>query len=60
MTQSIDNEFGGTALIADPIHRYIQFTVTERKGEDRFTVGAAAALYLSTTKRALGLPVGGA
>jgi HD superfamily phosphohydrolase len=33
MTQSIDNEFGGIALIADPIHRYIQFTVPERKGE---------------------------
>src|SRR6187397_2075914 len=33
MAQSIDNEYGGTALIADPIHRYIQFTVPEEKGE---------------------------
>ena len=28
-----DEEFGGTALIADPIHRYIQFTVPETNGE---------------------------
>src|SRR6186713_2508115 len=33
MAQSIDNEYGGTALIADPIHKYIQFTVPEKKGE---------------------------
>ena len=33
MAQLIDSEYGGTALIADPIHRYIQFTVPERKGE---------------------------
>jgi HD superfamily phosphohydrolase len=33
MAQVIDEEFGGTALIADPIHRYIQFTVPESKGE---------------------------
>lgn len=28
-----DNEYEGTALIADPIHRYIQFTVPLEKGE---------------------------
>ena len=28
-----DNEYEGTALIADPIHRYIQFTVPQEKGE---------------------------
>jgi len=28
-----DNEYEGTALIADPIHRYIQFTVPQKKGE---------------------------
>ncbi len=28
-----DNEYDGTALIADPIHRYIQFTVPQKKGE---------------------------
>src|SRR3989441_8388926 len=33
MTQLSDYEYGGTALIADPIHRYIQFTVPENKGE---------------------------
>src|SRR5918996_790044 len=33
MVQSSDNEYEGTALIADPIHRYIQFTVPEQKGE---------------------------
>src|SRR6266498_1392868 len=33
MTQVSDYEYGGTALIADPIHRYIQFTVPEFKGE---------------------------
>jgi HD superfamily phosphohydrolase len=33
MAQVTDEEFGGTALIADPIHRYIQFTVPETKGE---------------------------
>ena len=33
MTSTLDNEFDGTALIADPIHRYIQFTVPQRKGE---------------------------
>src|SRR5574341_1306212 len=33
MAQLIDNEYGGTALIADPIHRYIQFTVPEKRGE---------------------------
>ena len=27
------HEYDGTALIADPIHRYIQFTVPLRKGE---------------------------
>ncbi len=29
----MDSQYEGTALIADPIHRYIQFTVPERKGE---------------------------
>jgi HD superfamily phosphohydrolase len=33
MAQVTDEEFGGTALIADPIHRYIPFTVPEVKGE---------------------------
>jgi HD superfamily phosphohydrolase len=33
MAQVTEGEFGGTALIADPIHRYIQFTVPENKGE---------------------------
>ena len=33
MAQSIDTEYDGTALIADPIHKYIQFTVPEKKGE---------------------------
>src|SRR5438128_4205577 len=33
MTQLSDYEYGGTALIADPIHRYIQFTVPQHKGE---------------------------
>jgi HD superfamily phosphohydrolase len=29
----MESPYEGTALIADPIHRYIQFTVPERKGE---------------------------
>ncbi len=29
----MESQYEGTALIADPIHRYIQFTVPERKGE---------------------------
>ncbi len=29
----IESEYEGTALIADPIHRYIQFTVPQSKGE---------------------------
>ena len=33
MAQVAEGEFGGTALIADPIHRYIQFTVPEIKDE---------------------------
>jgi uncharacterized protein len=33
MGQVTEGEFGGTALIADPIHRYIQFTVPETRGE---------------------------
>src|SRR6059058_6007070 len=33
MAQLIDSEYEGTALIADPIHRYMQFTVHEKKGE---------------------------
>ena len=33
MVQAAENEYEGTALIADPIHRYIQFTVPREKGE---------------------------
>ena len=33
MAQPIESEYEGTALVADPIHRYIQFTVPRRKGE---------------------------
>ena len=33
MTQLTDTEYEGTALIADPIHRYIQFTVPQDKSE---------------------------
>ncbi|MGH7771308.1 MAG: HD domain-containing protein [Candidatus Binatia bacterium] len=33
MAKAIDSEYEGTALIADPIHRYIQFTVPRQKGE---------------------------
>lgn len=33
MNPSGDTEYDGTALIADPIHRYIQFTVPLHKGE---------------------------
>ncbi len=33
MARSLDSEYEGTALVADPIHRYIQFTVPLRKGE---------------------------
>ncbi|HXG51875.1 MAG TPA: HD domain-containing protein [candidate division Zixibacteria bacterium] len=33
MSHPADTEYEGTALIADPIHRYIQFTVPRRKGE---------------------------
>src|ERR671924_572396 len=33
MTQLADGEYEGTALIADPIHRYIQFTVPREKSE---------------------------
>ncbi|MBI4529760.1 MAG: HD domain-containing protein [Deltaproteobacteria bacterium] len=33
MNQATENEYEGTALVADPIHRYIQFTVPSRKGE---------------------------
>lgn len=29
----MESEYEGTALIADPIHHYIQFTVPEKKGE---------------------------
>ena len=53
------------ALIADPIHRYIQFTVPEknrrgdREGVDRLAVGSAVALHLPTAKRSLGLSVSG-
>jgi HD superfamily phosphohydrolase len=31
--EAMENEYEGTALIADPIHRYIQFTVPGKKGE---------------------------
>src|SRR4029453_12235287 len=33
MAQLTDTEYEGTALIADPIHRYIQFTVPLNKSE---------------------------
>jgi uncharacterized protein len=33
MNGMTDNDYEGTALIADPIHRYIQFTVPQKKGE---------------------------
>src|SRR3989304_3201929 len=33
MTQPTATEYEGTALVADPIHRYIQFTVPVTKGE---------------------------
>lgn len=33
MTQQAQSEYEGTALVADPIHRYIQFTVPENKNE---------------------------
>jgi len=33
MAQPIESEYEGTALVADPIHRYIQFTVPQKKGE---------------------------
>lgn len=29
----MENKYEGTALVADPIHRYIQFTVPQKKGE---------------------------
>jgi hypothetical protein len=31
MAHLMQNEYEGTALIADPIHRYLQFTVPTRK-----------------------------
>jgi HD superfamily phosphohydrolase len=33
MSELGETEYDGTALIADPIHRYIQFTVPQSKGE---------------------------
>lgn len=33
MALPMESQYEGTALIADPIHRYIQFTVPEKKGE---------------------------
>lgn len=33
MAPTIESDYEGTALIADPIHRYIQFTVPQHKGE---------------------------
>src|SRR5918999_3788494 len=33
MSYQTDSDYEGTALIADPIHRYIQFTVPQKKGE---------------------------
>lgn len=33
MTATVEREYEGTALVADPIHHYIQFTVPQKKGE---------------------------
>ncbi|MGH7829290.1 MAG: HD domain-containing protein, partial [Candidatus Binatia bacterium] len=33
MIPGIEREYEGTALVADPIHHYIQFTVPQKKGE---------------------------
>ena len=33
MRQPLDSEYEGTALLADPIHHYIQFTVPLGKAE---------------------------
>ena len=33
MAHGIESEYEGTALVADPIHRYIQFTVPQDRGE---------------------------
>lgn len=33
MARAIESDYEGIALFADPIHRYIQFTVPTRKGE---------------------------
>lgn len=33
MSQETENPYSGTALMADPIHRYIQFTIPQKKGE---------------------------
>ena len=33
MAQPIESEYEGIALVADPIHRYIPFTVPQKKGE---------------------------
>ncbi|HEX9444987.1 MAG TPA: HD domain-containing protein [Candidatus Binatia bacterium] len=33
MARPLDSEYEGTALLADPIHHYIQFTVPVKKGE---------------------------
>ncbi len=33
MAPTIESEYEGTALVADPIHRYIQITVPQKKGE---------------------------
>src|ERR687898_1686832 len=33
MSYVTENDYEGIALIADPIHRYIQFTVPQNKGE---------------------------
>jgi uncharacterized protein len=33
MSYATESDYEGSALIADPIHRYIQFTVPQKKGE---------------------------
>ena len=33
MVQRMEREYEGTALMADPIHHYIQFTIPQQKGE---------------------------
>ena len=56
--------FDGIALLADPIHGYISFTVpynshpdrrTDRKRSDRLSLGATPSLHSSAPKRTLGV-----